>query len=468
MSFSLLPATGSSKSNAIIIDDEEDVQMDTPPQLKEARAEAPNASLCVTSNPKPEKWMTTPATMVIGAPPLITLGEGRYQTTFNSLVVQKNRADFFKRSYPQLRAGNVVVNQYYGEQAKHFPLIRENTIVETANGTRLLAFVKGGMATGVSSEDYAALRKQSEDAAAELIRVDPNDSTRDSRLVAREEKRARLALQGLKLIRKHFSYIKPIGGYYGPSMIHTDARKTPEVTGAYMKDTAWEHVQVSRLVSMVDTEGFHQEALAKYQGLGKENLEYLYQGPEAIHLGLDFLVNVASGPHRDDHDVPTAWTTTNTWGSYAGGHLVLPELGIRVEQQPGDVIMMHARVMIHHILEPYGGNRICNVRYSNRFVLRPLPPRPDLRLACPFEGCTEVRESKPSFMKHLKGPAGLARREKARKANTGSYHFVDTQEANLIYEQAVEASLARGRVAKGAGIGDGENNDVEMGEATPM
>lgn len=231
-----------------------------------------------------------------------------------------------------------------------------------------------------------------------------------------------------------------------------------------MRATAWEHVQISRLISMVDTEGFHQEALARYQGLGKEKLEYLYQGPEAIHLGLDFLVNVASSPHRDDHDVPTAWTTTNTWGSYAGGHLVLPELGIRVEQQPGDVVIMHARVLIHQILEPYGGNRICNVRYSNRFVLRPLPPRPDLRLACPFEGCTEVRESKSSFMKHVKGPPGIARREKARKANTGSYHFVDTQEANVMYKQAMEAHLAREREDKEAGIGDEENNDVEMGE----
>lgn len=201
MSYSLLPETGCSKSNAIIIDDDEDVQMDTPTQAEEAEAEASNASLNATGHYKPEKWMTTPATIIVGTP-LITLGEGKYQATFNGLVVQKNRADFFKSSYPQLRAGNVAANQYYEEQAKRFPLIRENTTVETADGTRLLAFIKGGMATGVSSEEYATLRKQSEDAAAEVIRVDPNNSTGDSRLVAREEKRERLALQGLKLIRK--------------------------------------------------------------------------------------------------------------------------------------------------------------------------------------------------------------------------------------------------------------------------
>lgn len=51
--------------------------------------------------------------------------------------------------------------------------------------------------------------------------------------------------------------------------------------------------------------------------------------------------------------------------------------------------------------------------------------------------------SASSFMKHLKGPPGKVCREKARKANTGSYRFVETKEASDIYVQVMEASKAR-------------------------
>ncbi|KAI4172121.1 MAG: hypothetical protein LQ343_003769 [Gyalolechia ehrenbergii] len=91
-------------------------------------------------------------------------------------------------------------------------------------------------------------------------------------------------------------------------------------------------------------------------------------------------------------------------GSYTGGHLVLPELSIRIDQQPDDVTLMHARVLIHMITEIYE-NRMCNEPYSKERITRPLTPPPKLRLVCPFNDCSKIKQSESTFLKHLRGPA---------------------------------------------------------------
>lgn len=260
------------------------------------------------------------------------------------------------------------------------------------------------------------------------------------------------------------------GQPHGPELIHSEARKTDTSTQAefnacvrYMKDTAWEHEQISRLVKMVDTEGFHEEALARYQSLGQEKLQHLYQGPEGIHLGSNFLVNVASGPHRDVGDMLTAWTTTNTWGAYTGGHLVLPELGLRIDQQPNDVTLMHARVLIHMITE-ITGNRICNVRYSNQHITRPMPPPPELHLVCPFDECPIIKKSERSFLTHLTGPPGKKAYENAKANDSEAYHFLERGEAKVMVKHALAAYEARQGKGKEVEDPNEMDGDVEMEE----
>lgn len=68
----------------------------------------------------------------------------------------------------------------------------------------------------------------------------------------------------------------------------------------------------------------------------------------------------------------TATTTTNARGNHQGGNLVLLELDLRIAQKPGDVVIMHARVLVHMVFVIYGdGNRIWNVHYSNKRILQP-------------------------------------------------------------------------------------------------
>ncbi|KAL8943253.1 MAG: hypothetical protein Q9211_001048, partial [Gyalolechia sp. 1 TL-2023] len=430
-------AAGTTACNPVVIDDDDDVVMGDEQENPQARPTVPSTNLS-------KKWMTTPAALVVADPSLTELGDGAYKRIVKRYIVQRTRADFFKTSYPRMQPSkDPEINPFYEDQAKQFPVLRESMTVETTDGTRLVAFFKNGMTIGRSDEEYARLKKQSEDAAAELIRLDPNKPKADGRVEAVEEKRRRLALQGLKLIRKHFSYIIPTGYPYGPAVIHSEAKRSSKSAQAefdacvrYMRDTTWEHEQISRLIKAVDTEDFHQEAAARYQSLQHE-LEHLYQGPEGIHLGLSFLVNAASNPHRDDGDMPTAWTTTNTWGEYTGGHLVLPELGLRIDQQPGDVTIMHARVLIH-MITAIDGNRICNVRYSNENVTRPLPAPLELRLVCPFEGCSVVKKSESSFLTHLRGPSGKEN-AKARERGSTAYHFVPSKEAHSMLKDALTA-----------------------------
>lgn len=202
-----------------------------------------------------------------------------------------------------------------------------------------------------------------------------------------------------------------------------------------MKDTAWEHAQIGKLLKTIDDSGFYEEAHERYQKLQPE-MEHLYQGPEAFHLGLDLLVNVTSGPHRDDNDIPEAWTTTNTWGTYQGGNLVLPELGLRIAQIPGDVVMMHARVLVHMVLDIYGGNRICNVHYSNKRILK--PAKPDLHLPCPI--CQREFKNKAGLLKHLRGPSGegLGKAKQAAANRAAKWEASQAENPGVTLERAVE------------------------------
>ncbi|KAL8727874.1 MAG: hypothetical protein Q9166_005751 [cf. Caloplaca sp. 2 TL-2023] len=115
-----------------------------------------------------------------------------------------------------------------------------------------------------------------------------------------------------------------MGKPHGPSTISGDAdpkyisTKKLEAVTNFMKQTIWEHEGVVNWISSLNPD-FYQEAHKCYQGHGEETLQHLYQGPRACHLGFNILENAASGPHRDDKDVPEALTGTHTWGKGPAG-----------------------------------------------------------------------------------------------------------------------------------------------------
>ena len=207
--------------------------------------------------------------------------------------------------------------------------------------------------------------------------------------------------------------------------------------------TSWEHVQIAQWISVLDPNKY-EELHKRYQDIGPDGLKHLYQGQEACQSGLVVLANLAVGPHKDKNDARDNWTTTNCWGSFTGGFIVFPEVGIKIAQEPGDLILSHAAVLTHFLEEVEEGERFCHVRFTKKNILAPPPPTQPLDIPCPFPECPKSQPKKglPSWggmKKHLEGPAGQKKRLAAIKAATGAYHFLEDEEAVAMMSKAVGA-----------------------------
>ena len=201
-----------------------------------------------------------------------------------------------------------------------------------------------------------------------------------------------------------------------------------------MRATTWEHTQVAKWISVLDPEKY-AELHTCYQKLGPEELKHLYQGPDVCHSGLALLANLAVDPHKDQNDVRDNWTTTNCWGDFKGGHVVFPDLGFKVAQEPTDLILTHAAVLTHLVEDVEDGERFCHVRFTKKDILRPKELPLKLTIPCPFADCSRVCPSEASLRKHLRGPTG----EKRLKARRDCYHFLECKETKDMAKQAMAA-----------------------------
>lgn len=202
----------------------------------------------------------------------------------------------------------------------------------------------------------------------------------------------------------------------------------------YMQATEWEHSTIAKWISIADP-AIHKELHSSYQGLGPGELQHLYQGPEACHSGLALLINRTEDPHKDSNDARDNWTTTNCWGSFTGGCVVYPELGIKVAMEPGDLSLTRAAVLTHFVEPVEEGERFCHVRFTKKNILRPTGKvYEDLAISCPMPGCAKVCPSEKQLKKHLHGPTGKLRRGK----RTATYHWLENKEVTEYMARASE------------------------------
>ena len=202
-----------------------------------------------------------------------------------------------------------------------------------------------------------------------------------------------------------------------------------------MQDTAWEHAQISRWILALDPER-HQELQNRYRELGEDELQHLYQGEEGCHSGLALLVNLAVGPHKDSNDAKDSWTSTNSWGSFKGGDLIIPDYGFRIAQEEGDIVLSHAAIITHMVDDIEDGERYCHVRFTKKNILRTPVIQADLKIPCPMAGCQRKPcRSWEILRKHLHGPSGKGR----EKANTKTYHLLDSAETREKMDEAKAA-----------------------------
>jgi len=67
--------------------------------------------------------------------------------------------------------------------------------------------------------------------------------------------------------------------------------------------------------------------------------------------GRVILANMPTHAHRDLQDSLATLTAIACFGSFAGGHLVLPNLQVKFPFQPGDVIFINSRLLQHFVTE---------------------------------------------------------------------------------------------------------------------
>lgn len=110
----------------------------------------------------------------------------------------------------------------------------------------------------------------------------------------------------------------------------------------------------------------------------KEMLMSRYPGYRAISFmddlvydGREILWNVRSGLHTDPQDPTFSYATLTIFGKdFIGGHLYLPNLGLRIRMQPGDIVMFRGRVLRHVIEDWTGGQRISIPHFTHTSTWR--------------------------------------------------------------------------------------------------
>lgn len=75
------------------------------------------------------------------------------------------------------------------------------------------------------------------------------------------------------------------------------------------------------------------------------------------------LHNCQVDPHKDAGDIRDGWVAMTCVGDFEDGLLVLPELNIKLEYLPGDVVFMRSSLVEHYISD-YSGHRTSMVFFT--------------------------------------------------------------------------------------------------------
>jgi hypothetical protein len=107
----------------------------------------------------------------------------------------------------------------------------------------------------------------------------------------------------------------------------------------------------------------------------KRRLSEMYPGYEAIALldnlvydGREVLWNVRSQLHSDRQDPVFSWAILCIFGDFKGGYLYMPNLGLRIRMEPGDIVFIKGRVLRHEVEEWSGGQRISVPHFTHTSV----------------------------------------------------------------------------------------------------
>ena len=200
---------------------------------------------------------------------------------------------------------------------------------------------------------------------------------------------------------KHFMYWYEGGHPNGaPEISAASCPKDPkqlEAVKEFVKEVSWENEPIGKLMALSDRESkekFHQHT----QKIRKDGLlRHLDQGPHAVNSSLVAIVNMTVQPHRDPQDAHDGWASTNSWGNYEGAWAVFPDLGIMIEQEPGDIMLCRSQYLEHWITKITSGERYCCTRLTKENVINRL----EQWVRCPVPDCAWKAGRVSSLRTHI-------------------------------------------------------------------
>ena len=327
------------------------------------------------------------------------LGNGAYQTEFEVYTIDVHSSELSQKPIKKVPSDESY-RKAATDYARTLPSFHKSTSVKTSDGVPIIYFIKQGMvfpwgSLGTSLARFFLVAIRALLASYPLPRESTTSNKRLDLKVVKEEIASSKAggrpfgvyvghrivnLAGSQLILKQNWSYWISRNQHGPPMVSGDAKPKPlsqqKALTTFFNDTIMEHYCISMWLKTLDPEShpLYNKCYKNHRATG--NLGVLDDGDWGTQLGHTFLANATVNPHKDGGDVKQGWTFTNVWGDFTqGGEAVLPGLGLKFVQQPGDLLMFPASVIEHMILPHEGGDRFSNVRSTKQNIFDASIPR---------------------------------------------------------------------------------------------
>lgn len=89
-----------------------------------------------------------------------------------------------------------------------------------------------------------------------------------------------------------------------------------------------------------------------------------------IYEDHEILYNRTSTLHTDSSDPQNGWAILTAFGTFKGGYVRLPNLGLHIRLEPGDAIALRGQVIPHEVEAWDGGQRISIPHFTHSSVWR--------------------------------------------------------------------------------------------------
>ena len=118
-------------------------------------------------------------------------------------------------------------------------------------------------------------------------------------------------------------------------------------------------------------------ALVDQPELVKEDRDVLriLQAWSSPFSAYSIISNRTTPPHRDNHSSPPWYDLLVPVGTYSGGEIKFPGLGLTLGYRPGTMVALCGKLIRHEVPEVIG-NRVCLAHYMRERVLERLTTEP--------------------------------------------------------------------------------------------